>query len=189
MIRPCRASSSGVTLWAIIRKPTVSSPSSRASPKCCWETSASVQWVAIRQMRRAVVGGLADVVLQAHAGQHQERDLGPRGGLDGDLDQIVVGRVAEAVVERGAAQAVAVGHLDDRDARVVERGDDRGHVLAGELVLLRVRSVTQRRIGDPDVVELAHVDASALGRCTSRLSISAPRWPRAARRPGSRLRS
>ena len=37
-------------VWDIIRKPTVSSPSSRASPKCWMETSASVQWVAIRQI-------------------------------------------------------------------------------------------------------------------------------------------
>ena len=32
---------------AIIRKPTVSMPSERASPKCCIDTSASVQCVAI----------------------------------------------------------------------------------------------------------------------------------------------
>ena len=34
--------------WLIIKKPTVSMPSDRASPKCWIETSASVQWVAIR---------------------------------------------------------------------------------------------------------------------------------------------
>ena len=48
MIRPCLASSSGEVRWLIIRKPTVSMPSDRASPKCWIETSASVQWVAIR---------------------------------------------------------------------------------------------------------------------------------------------
>ncbi len=50
MIRACFASASGGWVWLIIRKPTVSSPSSRASPKCCCEVSASVQCVAIRQI-------------------------------------------------------------------------------------------------------------------------------------------
>ncbi len=50
MIRACFASTSGGWVWLIIRKPTVSRPSSRASLKCCWETSASVQCVAIRQI-------------------------------------------------------------------------------------------------------------------------------------------
>jgi hypothetical protein len=50
MIRACLASTSGGWVWLIIRKPTVSSPSSRARPKCCSEVSASVQWVAIRQI-------------------------------------------------------------------------------------------------------------------------------------------
>ena len=48
MILACRASPSGSTRWAIIRKPTVSMPRSRAAWKCCTDTSASVQWVAIR---------------------------------------------------------------------------------------------------------------------------------------------
>ena len=50
MIRACLASTSGGWVWLIIRKPTVSSPSSRARPKCWIEVSASVQWVAIRQI-------------------------------------------------------------------------------------------------------------------------------------------
>ncbi len=50
MIRACFASTSGGWVWDIIRKPTVSSPSSRASAKCCSEVSASVQCVAIRQI-------------------------------------------------------------------------------------------------------------------------------------------
>ena len=51
MIRACRASSSGVVLCAIMRKPTVSMPRLRARPKCCTDTSASVQWVATRATR------------------------------------------------------------------------------------------------------------------------------------------
>jgi hypothetical protein len=50
MIRACSASFSGGWECDIIRKPTVSRPRSRASPKCCSDTSASVQWVAIRQI-------------------------------------------------------------------------------------------------------------------------------------------
>ena len=50
MIRACLASTSGGWVWLIIRKPTVSRPSSRASPKCWIEVSASVQCVAIRQI-------------------------------------------------------------------------------------------------------------------------------------------
>lgn len=38
-------------IWLIIRKPTVSMPSSRAKAICCAETSASVQWVATRTTR------------------------------------------------------------------------------------------------------------------------------------------
>ena len=44
----CWASVSGDTEWAIIKKPTVSNPSSRANPKCWIEMSASVQCVATR---------------------------------------------------------------------------------------------------------------------------------------------
>ncbi len=37
-------------MWAIIRKPTVSAPSSRERPMCCPLTSASVQCVATRMV-------------------------------------------------------------------------------------------------------------------------------------------
>ncbi len=50
MIRACFASTSGAWVWLIIKKPTVSRPSSRARPKCWMDTSASVQWVAMRQI-------------------------------------------------------------------------------------------------------------------------------------------
>jgi len=49
MMRACRASASGGWLCAIMRNPTVSRPSSRATRKCWTEMSASVQCVAIRQ--------------------------------------------------------------------------------------------------------------------------------------------
>jgi hypothetical protein len=50
MIRACWASTSGGWVWLIIRNPTVSRPNSLARPKCWIEVSASVQWVAIRQI-------------------------------------------------------------------------------------------------------------------------------------------
>ena len=43
-------SSSGRWVWAIIKKPTVSSPSDREMLKCCSEMSASVQCVAMRMI-------------------------------------------------------------------------------------------------------------------------------------------
>ena len=46
--RACFTSASGVLMWAIIRKPTVSISMRRAMVMCCSETSASVQCVATR---------------------------------------------------------------------------------------------------------------------------------------------
>ena len=48
MIRACSASFAGEALWLSMRNPTVSMPSARAAAKCWSETSASVQWVAMR---------------------------------------------------------------------------------------------------------------------------------------------
>jgi hypothetical protein len=42
---------------------------------CCWEMSASVQWVAIRD-HGAGLGSLAQVVLGADPRHHQHGDLG-----------------------------------------------------------------------------------------------------------------
>src|ERR1700689_5509288 len=105
MIRACLASSAGVVLCAIMRKPTVSMPRSRASPKCWMDTSASVQWVAI---------------LATDARDEQYRDLGLGGLLDAGRDQGDLVHQGEAVVERGPAQTVAVGDLDDLDAGRVQ---------------------------------------------------------------------
>ena len=62
MIRACSASSSGEALWLSMRKPTVSMPSARAAPKCWIETSASVQWVAMRATEAPAVVGVLQVV-------------------------------------------------------------------------------------------------------------------------------
>ncbi len=75
--------------------------------------------------RAAVVLRLLDVLLGADTGQHQEGDLGFLGGLGRELDQFLLGRLGEAVVEARPAQPVAVGDLDDRHTGGVECRDDR----------------------------------------------------------------
>ena len=75
--------------------------------------------------RAAVVLRVLDVLLGADTRQHQERDLGFLGGLRRELDELLLGRLGEAVVEARPAEAVAVGDLDDRNACGVERRDDR----------------------------------------------------------------
>jgi hypothetical protein len=62
-------------------------PSARASPKCWIETSASVQWVAIRATEAPTAVRALEVVHRRQAGQHQDGDLGPRGLVDRSGDQ------------------------------------------------------------------------------------------------------
>jgi len=80
-------------------------------------------------------------------GQHRRwsavRHRRLRGGLHGRLDQLLFGGTAEPIVERGSAEAVAVGDLDHRQPRGVQRADDGADVRGGELVLLGVRAVAQ----------------------------------------------
>ena len=111
--------------------------------------------------RAAVVLRLFDVFLGADAGQHQEGDLGLFGGLGGELDQLLLGRLGEPVVEARATQPVAVRHLDDRHARVVERGHDGADLVLGELVTLVVRAVAQGRVGHPDVPDRVEEDVGS----------------------------
>jgi hypothetical protein len=84
-------------------------------------------------------------------GQHEDGDLGLRRLVDGRPDELESRRPGEAVVEARAAEAVAVAHLDDLHAGGVERVDYPAHLLLGELVGHRVRTVAQRRVGDPQV--------------------------------------
>ena len=88
--------------------------------------------------RAAVVLRFLDVFLGADTGQHQEGDLGLFGRLGRELDQFLLGRLGEAVVEARPAQPVAVGDLDDRHAGGVQRRDDRVDFVLGELVALVV---------------------------------------------------
>jgi hypothetical protein len=88
--------------------------------------------------RTAVVLGGLDVLLGAHSGQHQECDLGFLGGLRRELDEFLLGRLGEAVVEARPAEAVAVGDLDDRHTCRVQCRDDCAHLVLGELMPLVV---------------------------------------------------
>ena len=111
--------------------------------------------------RAAVVLRLLDVLLGADTGQHQERDLGFLGRLGRELDQFLLRGFGEPVVEARPAEPVAVGDLDDRHARGVERRDDGVHFVLGELVTLVVRPVAQRRVGHPDVPHRVEEDVGA----------------------------
>ena len=121
-LAPARASSSGATMCAIIRKPTVSRPSLRAGAMCCSETSASVQCVATRIVPTPQSAAMRQVVDGADARQEQRRDLGALQPRDHGAQVLLVGVRGKAVVDRGAAEAVAVRHLDERHAGGVERG-------------------------------------------------------------------
>src|SRR5690606_23339233 len=59
-------------------------------------------------------------------------------------------RAGEAVVERGAAEPVPVGDLDDRYSGPVQAGDDVGDLLCGVLVSDGVRAVAQSGIRDAE---------------------------------------
>ena len=124
----------------------------------------------------------ADVVLGADAGQHQRRDLGLGGGLDGGGHEVTLVDQRPAVVVARPAEAVAVGDLDHRHAGGVERADDGAHVLDGELVPLGVGAVAQRRVGHADVegIGVGHQDTPA-GLVVSRCwAIWLPTWVAAA---------
>ncbi|OKH72866.1 hypothetical protein EB74_22580 [Mycobacterium sp. SWH-M5] len=135
----------------------------------------------------AVVLGLLDVLLGADAGQHEEGDLGFLGRVRRDLDELLLGRLGKAVVEARSAQTVAVGHLDDRNTRGVERRHDRPDLVAGELMPLVVRPVAQRRVGHADVPDGVEEDVgghdcapSEDAMRTRSLAISSPTFVAAA---------
>jgi hypothetical protein len=123
----CLASASGGWECAIIRKPTVSSPSSRPARSAARDVGLGAVGGDPAD-RGAVIGRGQDVVGDPDAGQHQERDPGLRRGPDRRLDQFLLRGVAEPVGERRAAEPVPVRHLDHRDAGRVEAPNDRRHL-------------------------------------------------------------
>ena len=108
------------------------------------------------------------VLYSAEAGQQQHRDLGlprlvHRGG-----DQLDVVHGGEAVVERRAAKAVAVGDLDDLHARAVQAVHDAAHLLLGEAVRHRVAAVAKGGVGEPDLRRPGTADSRSDPRQTQR---------------------
>jgi hypothetical protein len=101
--------------------------------------------------RRPGLAGVLQVRHRAQPRQQQDRDLRRHCFLGGGADQPDIVHRREAVVERRAAQPVAVGHLDDRYAGAIQPGDHRaGHLLV-ELMSLGMGPVPQRRVGDANV--------------------------------------
>ena len=143
-------------MCAIIRKPTVSRPSLRDSAMCCSETSASVQCVATRMVRdAAVVAPCCRCVDRADARAAAAPRPSRCFSFGTTRAQVLLVAVrGEAVVDRGAAQAVAVGDLDQRHAGRVERGRDRDHLLERDLVALRVHAVAQAHVVQDDLLAL-----------------------------------
>jgi hypothetical protein len=108
---------------------------------------------------RAPLVHLAQVVGHPDAGQQQHGDAGAADGRGGRGDQLAVVGPGETVVERRAAEPVAVADLDDGHAGRVEAAGDLGDLLGGELVRQRVRAVAQGGVGQ---AEGAHPPAPAL---------------------------
>ena len=68
--------------------------------------------------------------------------------LAGSRDQRHLISPREAVVQRAAAQPVAVADLDDLDAGLVQGPHGFAHLLLGEPVRHRVTAVAQRGVGN-----------------------------------------
>jgi hypothetical protein len=81
----------------------------------------------------------------------------------------------EAVVDRRAAQPVAVGHLDQRHAGGIQCGGDRDHLLDRDLVLLGVHAIAQAVVVQHDAAA-AQVHEGLPGKAPSAIScaISSP---------------
>src|SRR3546814_2133866 len=92
---------------------------------------------------------------QDQRGQHRlGQHLGHR------LDPFPIGVRAEAIVEAGAVEAVAMRYLDRIDAGLLERLSDRAHMIDTVHVADGVHAVAQRHILDVELV-LADVEAHA----------------------------
>src|SRR3546814_2853047 len=98
-----------------------------------------------RHTRCALVTGVQTCALpisrQDQRGQHRlGQHLGHR------LDPFPIGVRAEAIVEAGAVEAVAMRYLDRIDAGLLERLSDRAHMIDTVHVADGVHAVAQRHI-------------------------------------------
>ncbi|MCY1298924.1 hypothetical protein D9M70_484330 [compost metagenome] len=125
--------------------------------------------------RAGVVGGL-EVVHRADAGQQQGGDLGMGQHVVDRLDPLQVGVRAEAVVERRALQAVAVGDFDGVDPGRIQRTGDGTHVVEAVLVADRMAAVAQGDVGDVELLAGIERHGRLLRRCSSPAPC-ARRWP------------
>ena len=98
------------------------------------------------------------VVDGADAGQQQGRDLGLLHQRDHGAQVLLVGVGREAVVDAGAAQAVAVGHLDQRHTGGIQAAGDALHLVERHQVALGVHPVAQGHVVQGDFG--AHVNLS-----------------------------
>ncbi|MPN37980.1 hypothetical protein SDC9_185501 [bioreactor metagenome] len=105
----------------------------------------------------------------------------------GGLDQVHLVDPGEAVVERGAGQTVAVGHLDDVHAGCVEGAGDVLDLVEGELVADRVRPVAQRGVDDARGVRLVRIQRVLGGAHARTPSWDAPASMRSASRSPVRV--
>ena len=116
--------------------------------------------VRLGAMRGDADGGDAAVLREvqvldrADTGQQQRRDLGSGELRDHTAQVLLVAVRRESVVDRGAAQAVAVSDLDQRHTGGVERGRHRHHLFERDAMRLRVHAVAQAHVVQHDLLSL-----------------------------------
>ncbi len=98
-----------------------------------------------------VIGGL-EVMHAADARQQQHGQAGVLDDIGRRLDPFQVAVGAEAVVERGALQAVAMGHLDGIDARQVQRAGNGLDLRQRILVANGMAAIAQGHVGDIELL-------------------------------------
>ncbi|MPN52124.1 hypothetical protein SDC9_199778 [bioreactor metagenome] len=92
------------------------------------------------------------VIDGADARQQQRRDLGLLHLGNHRAEIFLVGVRREAVIDRRAAEAVAVGDFDQRNAGGVETGGDADHLVEAHQVTLGMHAVAQRHVVQGDVL-------------------------------------
>ncbi|MCY1447973.1 hypothetical protein D9M71_646170 [compost metagenome] len=107
---------------------------------------------------RAGLVGVLQVVHGADARQQQGGDLRVADFAGHRLDVLQVGVAAEAVVEAGTLQTVAVGDFDGVHPCLVQGAGDGAHVIQLVLVADGVAAIAQGHVGD---VELLAVHAAS----------------------------
>lgn len=96
----------------------------------------------------------AQVVDGADAGQQQRGHARVLQFAQHRAQVLLVAVGGKAVVDRGAAQAIAVGHFDQRHAGGVQAASNALHLFQRDLVALRMHAVAQGHVVQGDA--LAH---------------------------------